>query len=713
MKNFKMKTVIISIVAISTAIGIFLLCLLAFFNSNKILRQKINENMSTYLDAQAKSVEEFVQESENKLVLFSKNQIVKDVILDDKADYAKNPNREMPMFNDETYNTTAYYKDNYEHYEAAQAYTLDYYGSLDNWEGLYIGNFETRILAYSVPPVIGKVLRAEPERVQQLMDSMKANPDGVYNAGIIVSPGTGKLCLSMYYPVYQDGEMIGYVGAGVFHYDLENLLTSFKLQGVENSNFYMINTETGITFTDTEVTEETQNEIIAQETTKPVLLEVIRRVNELNEEKGQFEYKIDGKKKIVSYEKIPGRDWALIITADKNELYASSRSNLITLVVIGSIAFILILVMVAIAANVSTRPLGKITGSIKKLGGLNLTEDRTIRPYVGGGSEVGMIASEVNSLSETFRDIIGTLGKCSDSLSQNTDEMNDTFQILHDTIADNSATTEELSASITNTNSAIETVSKEMNLMEDMVDNISVKVKAGSQKSEALIKTSAKMSANSEEKLRNSELKIETTKKNIEEAIDALSTLSKIDEMASKILDITRQTNLLSLNASIEAARAGEMGRGFAVVADEIGTLADDSSNTATQIQNICVESNKSIESVKDCFKDIIDFMENDVTKQLREFSNLAKEYGEDVVNIQEAIDSIEETSNEFSKSMTKIMEQVDYVSNASADNEKGVGDIIHKNEATTDIADKIMRVAMENSQSARELNEIVEKFNR
>ena len=578
---------------------------------------------------------------------------------------------------------------------------------------MYIGNFETRILAYSVPPVIGKVLRAEPERVQQLMDSMKANPDGVYNAGIIVSPGTGKLCLSMYYPVYQDGEMIGYVGAGVFHYDLENLLTSFKLQGVKNSNFYMINTETGITFTDTEVTEETQNEIIAQETTKPVLLEVIRRVNELNEEKGQFEYKIDGKKKIVSYEKIPGRDWALIITADKNELYASSRSNLITLVVIGSIAFILILVMVAIAANVSTRPLGKITGSIKKLGGLNLTEDRTIRPYVGGGSEVGMIASEVNSLSETFRDIIGTLGKCSDSLSQNTDEMNDTFQILHDTIADNSSTTEELSASITNTNSAIETVSKEMNLMEDMVDNISVKVKAGSQKSEALIKTSAKMSANSEEKLRNSELKIETTKKNIEEAIDALSTLSKIDEMASKILDITRQTNLLSLNASIEAARAGEMGRGFAVVADEIGTLADDSSNTATQIQNICVESNKSIESVKDCFKDIIDFMENDVTKQLREFSNLAKEYGEDVVNIQEAIDSIEETSNEFSKSMTKIMEQVDYVSNASADNEKGVGDIIHKNEATTDIADKIMRVAMENSQSARELNEIVEKFNR
>ncbi len=711
MKNFKMKTIVISIVAISTAIGIFLLCLLAYVNSNKILRDKINENMSTYLDAQANSVEEFVEQAENKLVLYSKNQIVKDVIEDDRADYKKNNNREMPMFNDETYNTTAYYKDNYEHFEAAQAYTMDYYSSLRNWEGLYIGNFETRILSYTVPPVIGKILRAEPERVNQLMDAMKSNPEGVYNAGIIVSPGTGKLCLSMYYPVYENGEMIGYVGAGVFHYELENLLKEFKLEGVESSNFYMLNTDTGIVFTDTEVTEETEEEIIAKEATKPVLLEVINKVKDGNSEKGQFEFKDGGVKKIVSYKKIPGRDWTVVVTADKNEMYASSKSNLIALAVLGIVAYILIIAMVAIAVNVSTKPLDKITNSIKKLGGLNLNEDHSIKAYVGGGSEVGMIASEVDSLSETFRGIMGTLGRCSDSLSLNTEEMNSTFKTLQENIEDNAATTEELSASIANTNDAIETVCNEMNLMEDMVKDISQKVKDGSDKSVKMIKTSTEMSVKSEEKLANSVKKIEETKKDIEEAIQALSTLSKIDEMASKILDITRQTNLLSLNASIEAARAGEAGKGFAVVADEIGNLADDSSSTATSIQSICVESGKSIESVKECFKDIIDFMENDVTKQFEEFSNLAKEYGEDVVNIQEAIKSIENTSNEFTNSMSKIKEQVDYVSNASSDNERGVEDIIRKNEITTDIADKIMRVAQENSQNAQEINDIIDKF--
>ena len=713
MKNFKMKTVIISIVAVSTAVGIFLLCVLALFNSNKILREKINENMSTYLDSQANSVEEFVQESENKLVLYSKSPEVTNLILDDAKDMAANPNRELPDFMDEKYNTTAYYMDNYPHYAETQQYTLDYYGSLDNWEGLYIGNEETRILSYSVPPVIGKVLRPDPDKRQALIGELEANPDKVYNAGIIVSPGTGKLCLSMYYPVLKDGKMIGYVGAGVFHYDLENLLTRFKLEGVEDSNFYMINTKTNITYTDTEVTEENQDEIIAQEITKPLLVEVSRRVNELGQDEGQFEYKNPetGRKEIVSYEKIPGRDWTLVIAADKGELYAASRSNMITLIIIGSISFILIIVFVAIAVTVTTKPLDKITGSIQKLGGLNLAEDHTIKPYVGGGSEVGKIASEVDSLSGTFREIMNTLSKCTESLSKNIVEMNMTSATLSDNVEDNAATTEELSASIANTNEAIDKVVHEMNLMYEMVEKISEKVKDGSDKSSDMIKLSSDMSAKSEAKLDGSIRKIEETKKKIEEAIEALSTLSKIDEMASKILDITRQTNLLSLNASIEAARAGEAGRGFAVVADEIGSLADDSSSTANQIQSICAESGKSIESVKECFNEIIDFMENDVTEHFREFSNMAKTYGEEVESIRESIDSIAESSNEFSRSMRTIKEQVDYVSSASSDNERGIEDIIHKNELTTDIVHKIMKVAEENNVSAGEISDIVDRF--
>ncbi|NJM10572.1 MAG: hypothetical protein HC889_00460 [Synechococcaceae cyanobacterium SM1_2_3] len=59
---------------------------------------------------------------------------------------------------------------------------------------------------------------------------------------------------------------------------------------------------------------------------------------------------------------------------------------------------------------------------------------------------------------------------------------------------------------------------------------------------------------------------------------------------------ITKQTNLLSLNAFIEAARSGEAGRGFQVVASEMRNLSHGSAKLNEQIR-VQVEKSKKIVS--------------------------------------------------------------------------------------------------------------------
>lgn len=679
MKNQKMSTVITAIVSCVTAVCILLLFVVASRNMTVAMRDTSMDIMETALDARAEVIEQYVDQAEKLTIAFGKAPIVTQLL--------KDPENE----------TLA---------REAQEYTLAYFSGLDGWEGLYVAEWDSHVLTHPNPGTIGIRTRTGDPLVA-LQNSITASGD-IFNTGIIVSPATQQLTLSLYAPVFDaNDKIIGYVGAGQFASSLAALLDQLNVEGLENAKNYMINVATSMHIFDE------NEELMAQPIENEMLLDIMDQINKNPAVTvGSLEYVDEnGDKCIAVYQYLPDRQWAVVLSDNTEEIYATANQSRNLLAVICILAFAAIAVLSYISVKICVKPLRMVEKSIEKLKNLELRTPEEIKRYVGGKSEAGKIATAMDSLYGTLRAIVSTLRGCTESLGESTNLMSEATHTLVEYVGDNSATTEELAASITTTNEAIENVVGEIARIADMVHTVEEKVKAGDDKSNQLLRTAAAMKNMAESTLDETDTKIQENRKNVEIAMVNLQSLMRINDMAQQILEIANQTNLLSLNASIEAARAGEQGRGFAVVAQEIGTLASNSSSTAMQISDICGEINTNIKNVQDCVDDIISFMETDVADKFKEFAQIANEYGGSVEDIREAIGEIEETSNGFVTSVISIRERMDVIKAASGENEIGVGDIVTKIGQTNNTAEELENVGKTNQENSRAISDIVDKF--
>ena len=95
---------------------------------------------------------------------------------------------------------------------------------------------------------------------------------------------------------------------------------------------------------------------------------------------------------------------------------------------------------------------------------------------------------------------------------------------------------------------------------------------------------------------------------------DAIKNLQEIEKFSKQIQVITKQSNLLALNALIEASRAGEMGKGFGVVANEVKVL---SMQVAALSENMRARTGVIMKSVVDGFDVLKDVATTDMNSNI------------------------------------------------------------------------------------------------
>lgn len=590
-------------------------------------------------------------------------------------------------------------------FAAAQKYTETFSGDVANLEGLYASEWNTHVLTHTNAGVVGITTR-EGDPLKALQDSM-LKAKGVYNTGIIISPASQQQIVSLYRAVLNDaGEPIGLVGGGIFTTGLIEILDGLNIEGMTESKYCMVNVKDGayIFIDDPEKT--------AQVAEEDYIKSVIASVADAKEDvSGSIEHKMNGKSYISTYYYMADHGWIFFINNSASEILASTNEMKTVLIILSVVALVVLSAFSFVFIRRMMRPMAKIENSIVALKDYDIRENEEIRKYGRRNDELGGIASAAESLIRSLRDIVFTLQNSCSQLDSKADLLQGSSGNLIESVVDSVAVTEEFSASLENTNTIISNVDDEINKINDATQGVLKNISGSVETSNSVIDSAHMMKEQADNAYNTGQETLEKTKSSVREALESLKELAKINDLATEILKISGQTNLLSLNASIEAARAGEAGRGFAVVAGEIGTLADTSKNTASAIQILCQEADSSIEAVNECFNTIIEFIENDVIAQFKDFVDKSTLYSQEVNIIKEQLDSAEQDVQQLCAYVVQIADDMRNVKTITGENEVAINTIVEKNESTSLIAETIQKQSEENRDLAFELQKLVDNF--
>ena len=352
---------------------------------------------------------------------------------------------------------------------------------------------------------------------------------------------------------------------------------------------------------------------------------------------------------------------------------------------------------IALSYLISKMIIKPIKAMQKDLLAAEANNDLTLQIAVKSNDEVGAMAQALNSFMNKIRSSIRQVSESALQVDTSVTSVNDNIGRLNGYIEDISATTQELSAGMEETSASTEEVTATVEEINKAVQTVSEKAQDGATTAEEINHRAMELRSNFEKAQEAShQVRVQVQEK-LEKSLEDSKAVEKINELANGILSIASQTNLLALNASIEAARAGDAGKGFAVVAGEIGKLAEESTRTVNQMQEINQQVFAAVESLSENAKELMKFVEVNVSGDYDKMLEATADYKNDAGKINDIVMELSSISEELLASVENITTAISGV--ATATNEGAEG--------TSNIAGRAGESAQESSRTVKETGKV------
>lgn len=374
---------------------------------------------------------------------------------------------------------------------------------------------------------------------------------------------------------------------------------------------------------------------------------------------GQMEYvnERDGKSKKMVFVTNPLTGWKIggtwYIDEVKEEAAPIFRTTLIVLIAAMAAGLAAILFII----RSITSPLRLLTVASEKLA----EGDLTAQVQVERKDELGQLGTAFNRMTDSLRGVLSDVSELSNQLAASAEQLSVSSEQTVKATEHIAGATEKMSDGAEHQAATVEKGARtifEMTARIQEIASAAQSVASTSSKTSSLSAEGSVAIGSAAEQMNSIDQSVE----HLARLIQVLSiTSEKIGEVTDAINKFSRQTGMLSLNASIEAARAGEHGRGFAVVADEVKKLSDRSSRSSQEISELVgsirneivnVEASMeastnevkggmlTVETAGSLFSQIERFI-GEVNGQIGEVSAAALQISEGAAEMNEAIEAI------------------------------------------------------------------------